>query len=112
MAKIKGITVILYEKQKTGVDEFNHSIYEETPIRVENVLVAPTSSTEILDMQNLTGKKAVYTLAIPKGDEHDWEDCRVEFFGKMWHVIGFPVQGIDANIPLQWNQKWTVERYG
>lgn len=69
-------------------------------------------ASEILDTLNLTGKKAVYTIAIPKGDEHVWEDNKVEFFGETWKVIGLPQQGIEHNIPLEWNQKWMVERYG
>ncbi|MBS7209322.1 MAG: hypothetical protein KH034_02710 [Lachnospiraceae bacterium] len=108
---IKGITVTLYEKKKTGTDEVNHSIYEETPVIVENVLVSPSTTTEIIDTQNLTGKKAVYTIAIPKGDKHIWENNKVEFFGKMWRVIGFGQKGIKDNIPLSWNEKWMVERY-
>lgn len=79
---------------------------------MENVLVYPASVLEILDMQNLTGKKAVYNLAIPKGDTHTWQDNRVEFFGTSWRVIGFPQMGIEENVPLDWNQKWMVERYG
>ena len=76
------------------------------------VLGAPASTTEILDTLNLTGKKAVYNIAIPKGDNHTWQDCRVDFFGMSWQVIGFPQQGIEENIPLEWNQKWQVALYG
>lgn len=112
MAMIKGTTVTLYEKKKTGVDAFNHPVYEEHPAQVENVLIAPATTTEIVDTLNLTGKKAVYQIAIPKGDQHTWEDNRVEFFGESWKVIGFPAMGIEENIPLEWNQKWMVERYG
>lgn len=61
---------------------------------MEDVLVAPASTTEVLDMLNITGKKAVYNIAIPKGDTHDWQDCRVDFFGTSWRVIGFPQQGM------------------
>ena len=42
---------------------------------------------------------------------HTWQDCRVDFFGQSWRVIGLPQQGIDENIPGAWNQKWMVERY-
>ena len=111
MAMIKGITVTLYEKAETGQDPFGHPIYDETPVEVENVLVAPASTTEILDTINLIGKKAVYNIAIPKGDTHTWLDNRVDFFGKSWRVIGFPQRGIEDNIPLDWNEKWMVERY-
>lgn len=109
---MKGITVTLYERVQSGTDPFGHPVYEETPVQVDNVLVAPASVTEILDMQHLTGKKAVYNIAIPKGDQHTWEDNRVDFFGESWRVISFPQQGIDEMIPLDWNQKWMVERYG
>ncbi len=111
MAKIKGITITLINQIETGKDEFNHPLYAEKRISVENVLVAPASTSEIADMLNLTGKKAEYNLAIPKGDNHIWKDQKVEFFGEIWQVIGFPQQGIDENIPLDWNQKWMVARY-
>lgn len=108
---IKGIPVKLYERTLSGTDEFDHPVYTETPVIVENVLVAPASTQEILDTLNLTGKKAVYNIAIPKGDSHTWKDSRVDFFGQSWRVIGLPQQGIDENIPGSWNQKWMVERY-
>lgn len=108
---IKGITVTLYERVKTGVDEFNHPVYAETTVNVDNVLVAPASSTEVLETYNLTGKKAVYNIAIPKGDTHNWQDSKIDFFGESWRVIGFAQEGIEDNIPLDWNKKWMVERY-
>lgn len=111
MAKIKGITVTLYETTLDSTDPFGAPIYTETAEEVENVLVAPASSTETLDNVNLYGKKAVYTLGIPKGDTHDWEDKRVSFFGKDWHTFGIPQEGIVDNIPLAWNKKVLVERY-
>lgn len=111
MGRIKGITVRLYEKTQTGVDGFNRPIYKETPVDVDNVLVAPTSSTDIINTTDLTGKTAVYTLAIPKGDSHNWMDAKVEFFGEMWQTFGFPIMGIDALVPLEWNMKVMVERY-
>ena len=111
MGSIKGVPVTLYEVVQTGVDAFNEPIYEETPTTVDNVLISPTTQTEILEAVNLYGKKAVYTLAIPKGDTHEWMDRRVDFFNQSWRVFGIPSQGIDDLIPLDWNLKVTVERY-
>lgn len=107
-----GITVTLFDKQIVGRDKMNAPIYEEIPVEIENVLVAPISSEEVLDTLNLTGKKAVYNLAIPKGDTHTWEDRRVNFFNQDWRVISFPVEGIEELIPLSWNRKVQVEKYG
>ena len=109
---ITGRTVILLEKQQTGVDAFNRPTYAEVPAEVEHVLIAPLSDQEVLDTLNLTGRKAVYQLGIPKGDTHDWENQRVQFFGETWQVIGIPTEGQSELIPLFWNKKATVERYG
>ena len=111
MAKIKGITVTLYDKTATSTDNFGDPVYTETAASVDNVLVYPTAATEVLELTNLYGKKAVYTLAIPKGDTHTWQDRKVSFFGKDWHTFGIPTEGIEDNIPLDWNMKVTVERY-
>lgn len=108
---IKGITIILYDEVQTGTDPFRKPIYEEVPIEVENVIVAPTSSDDVVNTMSLTGRKAVYTLAIPKGDTHEWENKKVRFFGEDWRVFGIPLQGIESMIPLDWNKKVTVERY-
>lgn len=111
MAKLKGITVTLYTKTLTSTDGFGDPVYTETATSVKDVLVYPSSSTEILETINLYGKKAVYTLAIPKGDTNDWNDCRVSFFGEDWRTFGIPTEGIEDNIPLRWNKKVMVERY-
>lgn len=108
---IRGITVTLYERVTASADPFGNPIYSERPVSVKNVLVAPMSVQEVLDNLRLTGKKAVYMIAIPKGDTHQWQDNRVDFFGQSWRVIGFPQEGIEENIPLAWNQKWMVEKY-
>jgi len=106
---IKGISIVLYDIVQTGTDDFNKPTYSETPVTVDNVLVYPSTSEEVTDTLNLTGKKAVYTMAIPKGDDHVWKDRKVEFFGDTFRTIGEPIKGIDANIPLDWNLKVEVE---
>lgn len=108
---MRGITVTLWEKELVGKDDFNKPIYEETAVPVENVLVSPTSASENVDVLNLYGRMAAYTLAIPKGDDHEWENRKVTFFGEDWKVFGIPQKGIDALVPTAWNMKVTVERY-
>lgn len=108
---MKGITVTLITNVQTGTDPFGAPVYTETSESIDNVLVAPSSAQEIQDSTELYGKKAVYTLGIPKCDSHIWEDQIVEFFGERWHVFGIPLKGIDDLIPLGWNTKVTVERY-
>lgn len=109
---MKGITVTLYVETKTGTDPFGAPVFETTPVEVENVLVAPTSSDDLITEQNLYGKTSVYTLGIPKGDDHDWKNKRVDFFGQSFKTFDDPIKGIDELIPLDWNMKVKVERYG
>lgn len=109
---LKGIKVTLMARRQTGADPFGKPVFEEIPLVVDDVLVAPASDAEVLETYNLTGRKAVYTLAIPKGDTHNWEDRKVLFFGQEWHTIGMPLEGIEEMIPLRWNKKVRVERYG
>lgn len=112
MSRLNGITITLYDLTRTGTDPLNKPIYTESPVQVDNVLVAPVSSTEQLETYTLTGRRAVYQLGIPKGDTHDWTaGKRVSFFGADWRIIGIPTEGIEAMIPLSWNKKVQVERY-
>jgi len=108
---MRGIEVILYEKTQTGVNTFNEPVFSERPVSVHDVLVSPSSAQDILDATNLYGRKAVYTLGIPKGDTHDWENRRVSFFGDDWKTFGIPSKGIDDLVPTKWNMKVMVERY-
>lgn len=106
---MRGITVSLAVKAAGEPDPLGASTWTETWADVENVLVAPVSSEDLLDTFNLYGKRAAYTLGIPKGDTHVWEDTEVKFFGQTFRTIGLPTGGIEALIPLSWNQKVQVE---
>ena len=109
---MNGITVTLYDRNAVGLDTLNTPIYTETAVTVDNVLVAPMSSEEVLQTYTLTGRKAVYQMAIPKGDSHEWTaGKKVSFFGEDWRIIGLPEEGIEHLIPLSWNKKVKVERY-
>lgn len=106
---IKGITVRLVEQYKTGVDGFGADVYTEELVPVENVIVSPSSDMEVLETVNLYGKKAIYTLSVPKGDTHNWENTFVEFFGERWRTIGKPKEYMEHQIPLAWNKQVRVE---
>lgn len=108
---IQGITVQLINVINSGVDGFNRPIeIEAEPINVDNVLVGEPSPDEVTNTLNLYGKTVRYTLGIPKGDQNVWEGD-VIIWGDRYHIIDGPTQGIEANIPLQWNKKVHVEAY-
>lgn len=106
---IHGIIVTLHELTATGYNALNEPVYSDRAVQVPNVVVAPTSEQEILDTLNITGRKAVYTLHIPKGDTHTWTNTIVEFFGNKWRTIGEPIEYIDDMVPLSWNKKVRCE---
>lgn len=108
---IHGITITLIDKVEVGKDPFDRPVYEDKEIEVENVLVGLPTADDINSSLDLHGKKAIYTLGIPKGDTHDWEDKEVRFFGQRFKTFGFVIQGIESNIPLSWNKQIKVERY-
>lgn len=115
MTRIHGISIGLVVREESGVDPFNRPIYTETVEEVENVLVGLPDAYAQTETFNLTGRKAVYTLAIPKGDTHDWENAVVllpEPFEGKYRAIGIPTATIEANTPLEWNKKVQVERFG
>ena len=73
------------------------------------------SGNDVEDIVNdlqLYGRRLAYTLALPKGDANDWHNVTVEFFGQKFRTYGDVVQGIENLIPLCWNKKVKVEKYG
>lgn len=119
MARLHGVSVKLYEETQIGTDKFGAPIYSEVPVDIENVLVGEPSTDDITSATQLFGKTISYMLAIPKGDTHDWTDKKVEWtdaYG-ITHTVrtfGFPITGIEANIPAQlpWHMKVRCEAYG
>lgn len=119
MARIKGITVKLYEQEITGHDPFGAPIYEEIPVDVDNVLVGQPTDEELTSAVSLYGKRIAYMLGIPKGDAHDWVEKKVEWtdaYGQthVCQTFGFPITGIEENIPAQipWHKKVRCEKIG
>lgn len=114
-----GATVKLWERsqKKTAAtppvpvfDEFNDPVWEFKAVDVANVLIGQPTTDEVTSGIDLFGKKAEFMLGIPKGDEHTWEDARVEFFGRTWQTFGFVIQGIETNVPTPWHKKVRVAR--
>jgi len=109
---MKGMTIQYIKKTLTGYDDYENPVYTEVNENVDDVLVGEPSTEEKVSTFEMYGKHIVYTLGIPKGDTHDWTDAEMIIFGDRYRSVGFPQKGIDANIPLRWNQNVKVERYG
>ena len=103
--------ITLIDKQVVSVDPFGSPVVKDAEITIDNVIVAPATTEDVTSQMSVTGKKISYTLGIPKGDNNDWENKEVRFFGKRWKTVGIPLEGIEELIPLEWNKKVMVERY-
>lgn len=119
MARLQGTKVILYDEIQLGTDPMGAPIIKEVPVEVENVLVGEPSTDDITSATQMFGKEIKYMLGIPKGDTHDWKNKKVSWtdaYGITHTVMtfGFPITGIESNIPSQlpWHMKVRCEAYG
>lgn len=108
MVFLKGQTVKLHTKIESGTNPFGEKTYSEEVVDVENVIISPTSDADIVNEIQVYGKASIYTLSIPKGDSHNWEDTIVEFFGAKWRTFGNVTMLQEELVPLQWNGKVRV----
>ena len=114
---MKGMTVYLHKKTQTGTDPFGAPIYSEVEEAVGNVLVGEPTSEDVTSSTMLYGKQIRFMLGIPKGDSHDWTDKKVSWTDAYGHTyicrtFGFPITGVEANIPGPWHMKVRCEQYG
>jgi hypothetical protein len=111
MGLIRGIPITLWTKTQQGTDPFGAPIWTETAKEIDNVLIRPLSEEDKATELNLTGKKVVYELCIPKGNADEWTDRKVTFYGEDFRTVGIPTELIGFMVPLSWNKKIKVERY-
>lgn len=109
---MKGVSVRLFTKTLSSYDSLNNPVYTTTQETVDNVLIGQPTTDDIVSSNDLYGKKIEYMLGLPKGDSHNWDNVRVDFFGQSYRTFGDVIQGIEDNVPTPWHKKVRVERYG
>ena len=113
---MKGMTVNLFEVKEIGTDPFGAPIYKETPVEVADVLIGEPTTDDVDTSTALYSKKIAFMLGIPKGDTHDWVDKKVSWVScgheYIVRTFGYPITGVEANIPTRWHMKVRCEMYG
>ncbi len=114
---MRGVTVTLYETTEQGRDAFNAPIIKETATTIDNVLIGEPSTDDYTSAVSVYGKQIRFMLGIPKGDTHDWTDKKVEWTDAQGNTqkcrtFGYPIMGVEANIPGPWHMKVRCEQYG
>lgn len=112
MFGMKGMTVQLVKKTSSTTDPFGMPIESEELIDVHDCLVGQPSTDDIAATMEMYGKQIAYVVGVPKGDTNDWVDTDVIIWGERFRTIGYPMTGIQENIPLRWGKNVKVERYG
>lgn len=109
---IKGMTVQYIVQNQIGTDPFGAPIYSETAEDVNDVLVGQPTTDDVTTTVSLYDKRVELVLGIPRTDTHEWVDAVVQIRGERYRTIGYPMRGVDENVPLRWNRNVKVERYG
>lgn len=84
------------------VDENRDVVEEWADETVDNVLVAPGSTSDVDGSARLHGSRAVYTLGFPKTFRGSLRGCRVVVRGDELSVVGDPRPNDPANCPTPW----------
>lgn len=89
----------------------NPTVTYGTPVTVENVLVAP-STTNDMEAARPEGVTVAYTLHFPKTFTGSLEGCLVTLpapWGGTYRVVGDPMPYIDVDTPTPWDRQVDVE---
>ena len=109
---IKTMTVQLAVKTESSTDPFGMPVTTEELVDIPGCLVGQPTADDITQALEMYGKTVAYVIGVPKGDTHSWVDTDVVIWGERFRTIGFPMTGIQENIPLKWGMNVKVERYG
>lgn len=92
-----------------GYDEHMEEVvtWEETV--VENVVVTPGATSDVLDGTRPDGTRVAFTLGFPKSFTAPLRGCRVTVRGIECAVIGDPQPYTPDNVPGPWNYTAEVE---
>lgn len=85
-----------------GYDEGMEETVTWSSQTVDNVLVAPGSTSDVIDSTRPYGTRASFSLGFPKSFSAPLRGCRVEVRGFTYLVIGDPKPNNEQNCPTQW----------
>ena len=93
-----------------GYDEHMEVVESWSARPVENVVVTPGATSDVLDSTRPDGTRVAFTLGFPKTFTASLRGCRVLVRGIECAVIGDPQPYAADNTPGPWNYTAEVER--
>ena len=91
-------------------DEHMEEVVEWREATVQNVVVTPGATSDVLDGTRPDGTRVAFTLGFPKSYTAPLRGCRVLVRGIECAVIGDPQPYTAENVPGAWNYTAEVER--
>lgn len=106
---IHGEAVSLFVPVKGSEDSYGVPSVEWQEQRViENVLVAPSGTTDLEPDMRPDGDSVTLTLHFPKTFTGSLRSARLAVRGAMYAVVGDPQPYTDENVPGSWNRPVTA----
>ena len=93
-----------------GYDEHMEEVTTWEEATVQNVVVTPGATSDVLDSTRPDGTRVAFTLGFPKTFTASLRGCRVLVRGIECAVIGDPQPYAAENVPGSWNMNVEVER--
>lgn len=109
MSLIKGEQVAVIRREMARDELGEPAEGEETREVVENVVVAPGSTSD-LDASRPDGVTVTYTLCFPKTFSGELRGCSIEVRGIEYEVVGDPQRYTPESTPGEWNLTVEVTR--
>lgn len=100
---LRGEAVTVLRPAKTGTDAFNAPVNAWAAERVENVLVAPASTSD-LGTDRPEGDRTEIELHFPRAYASSLRGCKVQWRGHDWLVQGDPQPYAAALTPGDWDR--------
>ena len=103
---IRGETVLVKHRLKSDTEDSQGNSapsHEKLGTAVEDVLVAPGATSDIVDSIRPDGKQIAFTLYLPKGYEHDLTSALIYVRGERFAVVGSPRPWCPDMTPGRWN---------
>ena len=94
----------------TGYDEHMEEVVTWEDATVQNVVVTPGATSDVLDSTRPDGTRVAFTLGFPKTFTDPLRGCHVLVRGIECAVVGDPQPYTPENVPGPWNYTAEVER--
>jgi len=107
---LEGETVVVIQRAEVGRGAGNTPIYTTVEETVDNVLISPASTDDVIESNRPDGTELVWNLDFPKTFTGPLRGCRVRVRGEEFHVVGDPRPYLPTLTPGQWNRPVKVER--